>query len=306
MRTLVLGAGVSGLSSAIRLIEAGHSVEIWTREMPAQTTSAIAAAIWYPYRAEPAHRVLGWARATFGEFVRLAGSAETGVIMRDGLEVFHENGDPWWAPAVPAVRHAAASELPAGCVDGYVMSLPVVDMSIYLPWLHRRVLTLGGALVERTVATMADACAAADLVINCTGLGSGPLLGDRELFGVRGQILVVDAPQVSTFLFDESTVTYIVPRLHDVVLGGTAEEHVYETTVSAESSASIRKLCARFVPGLEHAPTRHERVGLRPCRSAVRLEAQTLHGSRIIHNYGHGGAGVTLSWGCADEVVRLV
>ena len=44
------------------------------------------------------------------------------------------------------------------------------------------------------------------------------------------------------------------------------------------------------------------RVGLRPVRPSVRLEAE----GRVIHCYGHGGAGVTLSWGCADEVTQLV
>ncbi len=43
-------------------------------------------------------------------------------------------------------------------------------------------------------------------------------------------------------------------------------------------------------------------MGLRPVRSSVRLEAE----GRVVHCYGQGGAGVTLSWGCADEVVRLV
>jgi len=48
-------------------------------------------------------------------------------------------------------------------------------------------------------------------------------------------------------------------------------------------------------------------VGLRPSRKEVRLEIESLSSGRwAIHNYGHGGAGVTLSWGCADEVTRIV
>jgi D-amino-acid oxidase len=42
-------------------------------------------------------------------------------------------------------------------------------------------------------------------------------------------------------------------------------------------------------------------VGLRPGRTAVRLERM----GNIIHNYGHGGGGYTVAWGCASEVGRL-
>jgi D-amino-acid oxidase len=50
-----------------------------------------------------------------------------------------------------------------------------------------------------------------------------------------------------------------------------------------------------------------ERVGLRPFRrSGVRLERDQLRDGRtVIHNYGHGGAGFTLSWGCAREVLDI-
>ena len=46
-------------------------------------------------------------------------------------------------------------------------------------------------------------------------------------------------------------------------------------------------------------------MGLRPSRTEVRLEEEIIGSTRVIHNYGHGGAGVTLSWGCADEVVSI-
>ena len=47
-------------------------------------------------------------------------------------------------------------------------------------------------------------------------------------------------------------------------------------------------------------------VGLRPARPAVRLEAEPHDRGVVVHCYGHGGAGVTLAWGCAEEVVGLV
>ena len=306
MHVLVIGAGVSGLSSTVRLLEAGHSVEILARELPQQTTSAVAAAIWYPYRADPIDRVLAWGTVSFREFVRLSGDPNCGIVMRDGLEVFREKvGDPWWATAVPGFRRATHAELPAGYADGYAMRLPVIDMSIYLEWLERRARGAGATISRAAVADVGDLHGLADVVVNCTGLGAAQMARDPEVYGVRGQILVVEAPTVSTFLVDDSTVTYIIPRVHDVVLGGTAEEHAYDTTVRAESSASIRRHCQQLAPELAAAPTRAERVGIRPCRSTVRLEAEMLDGLRVIHNYGHGGSGVTLSWGCAEEVVRL-
>lgn len=48
-------------------------------------------------------------------------------------------------------------------------------------------------------------------------------------------------------------------------------------------------------------------AGLRPFRdSSYRLEPEIVSGKFVVHNYGHGGAGITMSWGCAQEVVDLV
>lgn len=51
-------------------------------------------------------------------------------------------------------------------------------------------------------------------------------------------------------------------------------------------------------------------VGLRPGRTEVRIEAEKIciEGKtlNVVHNYGHGGAGVTLCFGCAVDASNLV
>jgi D-amino-acid oxidase len=87
-----------------------------------------------------------------------------------------------------------------------------------------------------------------------------------------------------------------------VVLGGTAEEGAEDRTPDAATTAAIRARCATLVPALRDAPVVGVAVGLRPARPTVRLEAE----GRVVHCYGHGGAGVTLAWGCAGEVAALL
>ena len=71
-------------------------------------------------------------------------------------------------------------------------------------------------------------------------------------------------------------------------------------------SSGILERCAALEPRLADARVIDEQVGLRPVRPSVRLEAEELHGARCVHNYGHGRSGVSLSWGCAREVMRLL
>jgi D-amino-acid oxidase len=316
MRVLVVGAGVAGLTSALELLDAGCAVSLCARERPEATVSARAAAIWYPYLVQPIDAIVPWAKTTFDRFVDLAADSDaTGVLMRDGIEIFrHLVEAPVWQRIVPGFRRATAAELASfggHYIDGFAMRLPVIDMSIYLGWLEQRCAERGARLVERSIDRLEDMRDEADVVVNCTGLGARTVSDDARLFGVRGQIQVVQAPDVSTFVIDDAhdAPTYIIPRSHDVVLGGTEETHVYDTAPSVATAASIRERCVRLMPSLASArPVGDaDRVGIRPCRSAVRLEVETLeNGTRVVHNYGHGGSGVTLSWGCAREVVRLV
>jgi D-amino-acid oxidase len=303
MRILVVGAGVVGLSCAVRLAEAGHRVDVLARELPLETTSAVAAALWYPYRAAPRERVRAWADATYAEFAAIAGrDADSGVRMLAGTEVRREpSSDPWWRTAVPELQRLQAPPHPYR--DGWRFVAPVVDMSVYLPWLQRRLAAAGGTLTRMALASLPDR---APVVVDATGVAAGPLNRDREVTPVRGQVVVVEQFGLEQWWVDVDGPTYVVPRANEVVVGGTDEVGSWDMTPSAATSAEIVDRAARLVPEVAQARVLRQRVGLRPGRTEVRVEEESRDGQRVLHCYGHGGAGVTLSWGCADDVLELV
>jgi D-amino-acid oxidase len=311
---LVIGCGVSGLTTGLRLLQAGHHVTIWARDLPPNTTSNIAAAVWYPYKAYPVDKVTAWGAMAYRAFADLSADPTSGVIMADTLECLAApSPDPWWVSAVPDFRRATPDELPAGYVDGYVFAAPVIDTTIYLDYLMREFRAAGGQIQQRTVADLAEAFAHRAVVVNCSGLGARELVGDHDLRPSRGQIVRVKPTGFRRVLLDDhgpNKVAYIVPRVHDIVLGGTDDEGNESTIPDPDVTQGILRRCALLAP--EFAAIAPDAVlsvvcGLRPVRSSVRLEAERPAPDRLlVHNYGHGGAGVTLSWGCAAEVVSLV
>ncbi|WP_067437270.1 FAD-dependent oxidoreductase [Nocardioides jensenii] len=297
-RVNVVGAGVVGLTCAIRLLEAGHRVDVLARDLPLETTSSVAAAIWYPYRALPQERVTAWSGASYAEFVGLAGDRATGVRMVTGTEVFTaRKADPWWRSAVPSLDRETS--LPVGYVDGWTFTTPVIEMPLYLRWLAGRVADLDGTITRLNLQALPTG---ADVVVNCAGLGSRHLAADKSVVPVRGQVLVVEQCGIDRWAIDDEGPTYVVPRSRDVVVGGTADEGDWSRTPSPETARDILARATRIVPELEGAKVLRHKVGLRPVRPAVRVERV----DRVVHCYGHGGAGVTMSWGCADEVADLV
>ncbi|KFA93451.1 FAD-dependent oxidoreductase [Archangium violaceum] len=310
MRVVIFGCGVSGLSCGVRLLEAGHAVEIWARELPPHTTSDVAAAVWYPYLAFPQERVTAWGARTLAELCALAARPETGVRRVLGTELLlWPAPDPWWASSVPGFRRATASELLPGFVDGFVFEAPVIDMRRYLPYLMERFRRLGGSILQREVRSLDEAWAVAPLVVNCTGLGSRTLLGDETLYPIRGEVLRVAPLPLERFLLDEQDeargMTYLIPRIDDCILGGTAVKGSASLEPDPAQAEAILARAARLLPAGTRIHVSQHLVGLRPGRPAVRLELEQVDGRHVLHNYGHGGAGVTLSWGCAEEVAAL-
>jgi len=307
---VVVGAGVVGLTTAISLAEAGLATRIVTAAPPSATTSVAAGAIWGPVRCGPPERCYAWARTGLGVLSALAGEPPAGVRQLTGREVCTSpKVPPAWTDLLPETRVLGACELPAGFVSGWQYTAPAVNMPAYLAYLLRRYTGLGGSVSAETVTSLASV--AAPVVVNCTGTGARTLVPDASLVPVRGQVVVVENPGIGEFYLDHGTggadYVYVFPHEDVVVLGGTAYEGASDLTPRPEVADRIMRDCAAVFPALRAARVVAERVGLRPVRPTVRLEAETLSDGRVLwHNYGHGGAGVTLSWGCAAELTSAV
>ncbi|WP_308036339.1 FAD-dependent oxidoreductase [Streptomyces sennicomposti] len=305
---VVVGGGVIGLTTALVLAERGVRVRVWTREPIERTTSAVAGALWWPYRIEPESLVGDWSLESLAVYEELAARpAETGVRMVEGLHAdtrFDSLGP--WAARVPQLRVATADEHPGPALWA---RLPLIDMPAHLAWLRERLRAAGGGVEERTVTELA--AVDAPVVVNCTGLGARELVPDPAVRPVRGQLVVVENPGITTWLtcVDHAAAAsvYFFPQPGGLVLGGTAEEDDWSLTPDPAVAEAIVARCAAVRPKIAGARVLEHRVGLRPARHAVRLEREALPDGRLlVHNYGHGGAGVTVAWGCARQAAGLV
>lgn len=292
----MVGGGIIGLTAAVRLRGAGFTVEVWSPVDPSRTVSAVAAAVWYPAHTDDDPRVSAWGRATYDEFTRQAAQGVPGLLLRPTRNLEFAAGDdlPWWAPGDVQIRPAAA---PYGREVRF--TAPLAEMGSYLPWLAGQV-----TVRPRGVASLAEALAAAPVVVNATGLAAGGLCGDPAVYPARGQIVLLRNPGVEVSVRAEGDPgTYVHPRAGDVVCGGTFDIGQWDLTPSPEVREAILDRARRLVPELAGAQVVGERVGLRPCRrGGPRVAVE----GRVVHAYGHGGAGMTLAWGTADEVTRLV
>jgi D-amino-acid oxidase len=128
---------------------------------------------------------------------------------------------------------------------------------------------------------------------------------DNSVYAIKGQVaLVGPRPEMDWSISADGY--YCYPRASDTVIGGTTERHVYTETTDWIALSLMVRANRRILPDLEEASIRASVAGLRPFREqGVRVELETVKGRRIIHNYGHGGAGVTLSWGSAELALEL-
>ncbi len=301
---LVLGAGVIGLTLGVCLAEQGLRVRLCTRALPSATTSAVASAMIGPSFAPADDPVGVRERVGIEEFSALAGVTGTGVAVRRGRLVSRDD-----APLPPGVERCTPDELPVGFASGFWMNLPLVDMPVYLDYLVRRLAAAGGQIDQSPADSLIEAAEQAPLLANCAGLAARELANDPSVRSVRGHQVIVDNPGLDEFFIEAPfgpAWTAYWPHPDHVVLGSSAAEDDENMEPSPALAKEILRRCIEVEPRLRHARVRGHQVGLRPDRPTVRLDAEQVGGALCVHNYGHGGSGVTLSWGCAREAAALL
>ena len=305
---IVVGAGVIGLTVAHELTTAGHRVRVLAARDATASESAVAAAVRFPHDVARSAQVLDAARVTYRRLEELAGDPRSGLRMPTGTVLTRRaDADLSWTTAVP--RHEPGG---AAGVPGVRCVVPVVLTDVYLGWLRDRVLALGVTISTAEVSSVPGLLRAErpDALVVAAGLRSAALLGDdRESYPIRGQVVRLANPGLTEWLTDDDNpggLTYVVPREHDVVCGGTGDVGSWDERVDPATEAAILDRVTALVPALAGQPVLSRAVGLRPARSGVRVEAVAGHSRPVYACYGHGGAGFTLSWGDAARIAALV
>ena len=155
-RCLVVGGGVSGLSTGIRLLEDCWSVDIWSSKFSPNTTSDIAAALWYPFLSAPVEKTNLWGSNTYDVLKEFSKNPDTGISMTQTYEYFREKQpDPSWKDAVDNFERLT-EDLPSNYVECFSFITPIIEMPIYLKWLAKKYKDLGGSIEQKTISNFSE------------------------------------------------------------------------------------------------------------------------------------------------------
>ncbi|XP_013787094.1 D-amino-acid oxidase-like isoform X2 [Limulus polyphemus] len=318
----IVGAGIIGVTTAVRAIETVPGIEatIISDKFSPNTTGDGAAGFWNPYLLEGCspEKIELWCQETFSYLLNLLQSPDSstnGIGLVSGYilsEHFMER--PSYAKVFLEYRDLTKKELEFfgnKYKYGVFVTSIYVECSKLLPQLMKSFQAKGGKIVQRKINKLSELAGEYDIVINCTGVEAARVVPDPDIRPIRGQVFRVKAPWVKhIFLGGEDF--YILPNTDTVVLGGTRQAGDWNKDIYLEDSKKIWKGCCELIPSLQHAEIVKEWVGLRPgCSKGPKLSREVVVGSngkkiQVIHHYGHGGSGITVFWGTAGDVMKLL
>ena len=299
----IIGAGISALSTAWKLSEAGYRADIFAAEFSPNITSNRAAAFWFPYHIRHDERGIDWCRISYQYYRNFEATSETGVKMMPLLKMVPQlvEEDRSWLQFMPegSVTVLEETSLPTYIAAGYSVQVPLIETQLFMPWLMETLKERGVAFYRQTIESIDNLNNDYAVVINCSGLGSRTLCSDNELIPVRGQVALMEPVQGYPIYLENERALYVVPRQDATIVGGTYEMGVEDAVTQPADLDQILRKARAALPGIAHLNVMGSWAGLRPYRESVRLEQEP--GKNIIHNYGHGGSGFTLAFGCGAE-----
>jgi len=308
-RVTVIGAGVVGLTCALRLAENGFDVDIVARDHPAdldsqQFASPWAGANWHPFPTAEDKRQCRWEALTFKKIWSLI---PIGLAMKLEAEDYFRTETPppphWCKDLTPDYRVMSPSELPPGITHGIAYTTWSVDAPNYIRWLQSQLELLGVKFTRSMLQSIEEPFLKAfcekepaSIVVNATALGAKTLGGveDETVLPIKGQTVLVWAPHYkkTLSLYGGDGISYIIPRPGgQVILGGTYARGDWSLDSSQYETERIVKSCLSLDPFLAHSHTRSSatspdpssipiikvNVGLRPSRKdGARLERETI------------------------------
>jgi len=308
-RIAIIGAGISGMSTAFLLMNKDYTITIYAKAFTPNITSNRAAAFWFPYHIRNDRRGIRWCQTSYEYYKKLARQKDTGISIRQLTKVLRkgvEEEEPIWVDFMPkdSYRIMHSNELSPGITKGYDVTVPLIETQIFLPYLQNQLQQSGVKFIERELANFDELSNDSDLLINCSALGARKLCNDDKVIPVRGQVGLLSPRNNLPIYLDNEKPIYIVPRKDAIIIGGTYEEQVETETTEPSTIQQIFNNAYEVFPELKEQQAVGSWAGLRPYRPEVRVEHEK--GTNIIHNYGHGGSGFTLAFGCAEEVVSII
>jgi len=309
MRIAVVGGGIIGLSSAVLLQESGHEVCVFSHEDVGNITSSVAAAVVYPYGVEESARMQDWLARSISCLQDLKEEADAGVSVINWRKCAYDSHTriaPFFY-TLPNARALSAEECPQGFAKGVAAELFMISSKKHMPYLLARFKKAGGTYLIEYIESLSILAHGFDLIVNASGVYASDFVTDTEVRPGRGQVVIVRNPGLDYHFSTFEGRHYIYPRGDECILGGSMDFGEWDCEPNPELTRTILNWAAEFDPRFYDAEILDVRVGLRPMRATVRLECdKTSCDVPVIHNYGHGGAGYTLAWGCADVVREMV
>ncbi|MDT0556145.1 FAD-dependent oxidoreductase [Patiriisocius hiemis] len=304
----VIGCGIVGLTTAIKLQDEGFNVRIIAKERFNKTLSSKVGAIWFPFEVFPKEKANHWAKLAYEEYQRDI-KPGNGIALIPFITAYNNESNTDWTLIMPkgTTKKASKDELPKGIQKAFISIVPLAEPQLYLPYLFQRFTENNGTFLQQEISDLEEASKLDKLVVNCTGLGAKKLCNDDDLQPMRGQILrckKMDIPSCADST-KQGALSYVINRTEDCVIGGT--DYINDYNLNVEQSDTQIIINRLLDNGLSHQTPEviEEIVGLRPKRSVVRFEFDSQY-ANIFHNYGHGGAGFTVAWGCAIELAKQI